>query len=159
MDNFLLFAKAFVSGGALCVLGQVLIDRTKLTLARMLKAFVVAGVIRGHRPADRIRQSPGPRRPDGRCGKGRSRRVYRRLYGRSRRHCRRGLFRVPVRADFPFRRKISGRVFFFFPQCVQNCFPRSFRRFFLVYFFQTHILWIGEKHESGRSSVQHLLHL
>lgn len=47
MDNFLLFAKAFVSGGALCVLGQVLIDRTKLTPARILTAYVVAGVILG----------------------------------------------------------------------------------------------------------------
>ena len=36
---------AFVSGGALCVIGQLLIDFTKLTPARILVSFVTAGVI------------------------------------------------------------------------------------------------------------------
>ena len=36
---------AFVTGGLICVLGQVLIDKTSLTPARILTAFVVAGVI------------------------------------------------------------------------------------------------------------------
>ena len=36
---------AFVVGGALCVLGQLLIDLTKLTPARILVAFVVSGVV------------------------------------------------------------------------------------------------------------------
>lgn len=35
---------AFVIGGALCAIGQVLIDYTKLTPARILTAYVVAGV-------------------------------------------------------------------------------------------------------------------
>ena len=41
------FLKAFVLGGALCAIGQVLIDRTKLTPARILVAYVVAGVVLG----------------------------------------------------------------------------------------------------------------
>ncbi len=36
--------KAFVVGGLICVVGQVLIDYTKLTPARILVSFVVAGV-------------------------------------------------------------------------------------------------------------------
>lgn len=39
--------KAFLVGGALCAVGQVLIDYTKLTPARILVAYVVAGVILG----------------------------------------------------------------------------------------------------------------
>ena len=35
---------AFIVGGAICVLGQVLIDFTKLTPARILVLFVVTGV-------------------------------------------------------------------------------------------------------------------
>ena len=38
---------AFVIGGALCTLAQVLIDKTKLTPARILVGFVVAGVLLG----------------------------------------------------------------------------------------------------------------
>ena len=41
------FGKAFVVGGILCAIGQVLIDRTKLTAARVLVIYVVAGVILG----------------------------------------------------------------------------------------------------------------
>ena len=36
--------KAFVVGGGICLVGQILIDYTKLTPARILTAFVVAGV-------------------------------------------------------------------------------------------------------------------
>ena len=36
---------AFLVGGALCLIGQVLIDRTSLTPARILTGFVVAGVL------------------------------------------------------------------------------------------------------------------
>ena len=36
---------AFIVGGAICVLGQVLIDFTKLTPARILVLFVVTGVV------------------------------------------------------------------------------------------------------------------
>lgn len=36
---------AFLVGGAICLVGQVLIDKTKLTPARILTGYVVAGVI------------------------------------------------------------------------------------------------------------------
>ena len=39
--------KAFVVGGLICAIGQVLIDYTKLTPARILVGYVVAGVILG----------------------------------------------------------------------------------------------------------------
>ena len=39
--------KAFVVGGIICAIGQVLIDYTKLTPARILVSFVVIGVILG----------------------------------------------------------------------------------------------------------------
>ena len=39
------YIKAFVAGGALCVLGQLLIDKTKLTPARILVCYVTAGVV------------------------------------------------------------------------------------------------------------------
>ena len=38
---------AFLVGGALCLIGQVLIDYTRLTPARILTSYVVAGVILG----------------------------------------------------------------------------------------------------------------
>lgn len=41
------YLKAFLFGGILCVIGQVLIDKTKLTPARILVSYVVAGVILG----------------------------------------------------------------------------------------------------------------
>ena len=39
------YIKAFLCGGLLCLIGQVLIDRTKLTPARILVTYVTAGVI------------------------------------------------------------------------------------------------------------------
>lgn len=39
------YVYAFVTGGIFCAAGQILIDRTKLTPARILVSFVVAGVI------------------------------------------------------------------------------------------------------------------
>ncbi len=39
------FVKAFVVGGLICVIGQILIDKTKLTPARILVCYVVAGVL------------------------------------------------------------------------------------------------------------------
>lgn len=41
------YLKAFLIGGLLCVIAQILIDRTKLTPARILVVYVVAGVILG----------------------------------------------------------------------------------------------------------------
>lgn len=43
----MIFLKAFVIGGIICVIGQILIDVTKLTPARILVAFVVIGVLLG----------------------------------------------------------------------------------------------------------------
>ena len=47
MDIFIEYIKAFLIGGAFCLVGQVLIDFTKLTPARILVAYVVAGVFLG----------------------------------------------------------------------------------------------------------------
>lgn len=47
MDTFFEYLKAFAVGGVLCAIGQLLIDKTKLTPARILTSFVVAGVILG----------------------------------------------------------------------------------------------------------------
>ena len=38
------YLKAFIVGGLLCLIGQILIDKTKLTPARILVSYVVAGV-------------------------------------------------------------------------------------------------------------------
>lgn len=47
MDWFFDLLKAFLVGGALCSIGQVLIDKTKLTPARILTGYVVTGVVLG----------------------------------------------------------------------------------------------------------------
>lgn len=39
--------RTFVVGGLICIVGQILIDKTKLTSARILVIFVTAGVILG----------------------------------------------------------------------------------------------------------------
>ncbi len=41
------YLKAFVVGGLFCLLGQILIDKTHLTPARILVSYVVAGVVLG----------------------------------------------------------------------------------------------------------------
>jgi len=41
------YLKAFLIGGLLCLIGQILIDKTKLTPARILVAYVVVGVLLG----------------------------------------------------------------------------------------------------------------
>ena len=41
------YVRAFVIGGAICVIGQLLIDLTKLTPARIMVAYVTGGVILG----------------------------------------------------------------------------------------------------------------
>lgn len=41
------YVKAFWVGGILCLIGQILIDKTKLTPARILVSYVVIGVILG----------------------------------------------------------------------------------------------------------------
>ena len=45
MELIWTYLKAFLVGGSLCLVGQVIIDKTKLTPARILTAYVVTGVI------------------------------------------------------------------------------------------------------------------
>lgn len=45
--DYMLFIKAFIVGGLICVIGQILLDKTKLTSARILVIFVTTGVILG----------------------------------------------------------------------------------------------------------------
>ena len=45
MELLISCLKSFAVGGLLCVVGQLLIDRTRLTPARILTAYVVAGVV------------------------------------------------------------------------------------------------------------------
>lgn len=45
MDKLFDYLWAFIVGGALCVIAQILIDKTKLTPARILVFYVVGGVI------------------------------------------------------------------------------------------------------------------
>ena len=47
MEILFEYIKAFAVGGALCVFGQLLIDYTKLTPARILTLYVVLGVVLG----------------------------------------------------------------------------------------------------------------
>ena len=47
MEALMDYGKAFLVGGAFCILAQLLIDRTKLTPARILVAYVTAGVLLG----------------------------------------------------------------------------------------------------------------
>ena len=41
------YIKAFIVGGGLCVIGQIIMDRTKLTPAHILLIFLTSGVILG----------------------------------------------------------------------------------------------------------------
>ena len=41
----MVYLKAFLVGGAICMIGQVLVDRTKITPARIMVLFLVAGVV------------------------------------------------------------------------------------------------------------------
>jgi len=47
MELLLSLIKAFSVGGVICVLGQILVDRTKLTPARILVLFLLLGVFAG----------------------------------------------------------------------------------------------------------------
>ena len=46
-DFFMMFLKAFIVGGLICVIGQLLIDLTKMTPAKILVLFVCLGVLLG----------------------------------------------------------------------------------------------------------------
>ncbi len=41
------YLRAFLCGGILCLIGQLLLDRTKLTPARILTGYVISGVVLG----------------------------------------------------------------------------------------------------------------
>ena len=43
--DWMQFLKCFVVGGLICIVGQILIDKTKLTPARILVIFVTTGAI------------------------------------------------------------------------------------------------------------------
>ena len=47
MELILPYLKCFLVGGLLCAVGQILIDKTALTPARILTIYVVAGVVLG----------------------------------------------------------------------------------------------------------------
>ena len=47
MEMLFPYLKAFLVGGTLCLIGQLLIDKTMLTPARILTSYVVAGVVLG----------------------------------------------------------------------------------------------------------------
>ena len=45
MSDWLIYVKAFAVGGLICVVGQLLLQYTKLTSSRILVLFVVSGVV------------------------------------------------------------------------------------------------------------------
>ena len=45
MDIFITYLNVFITGGIICTIGQILMDKTKLTPARILVLFVTLGVI------------------------------------------------------------------------------------------------------------------
>ena len=45
MDTFLMFVKAFLVGGGICLIGQIIINFTHLTNGKILVLFLVAGAI------------------------------------------------------------------------------------------------------------------
>ncbi len=47
MELIIPYIKAFAVGGLICAVGQILIDKTKLTPARILTVYVVSGLILG----------------------------------------------------------------------------------------------------------------
>lgn len=108
------YLNAFWVGGLICALCQVLIDKTKLTPARVLVSLVVLGVIlqglgwyqavvdyagAGRDcAAARLRILAGERRRQSSCGERSARRVHRRRDRCGRRYCRRDRVRLSVRA-------------------------------------------------------------
>lgn len=104
------YLKAFVIGGAICMLGQILIDLTRLTPARILVCYVVLGVILGGAgvyeklvefagagatvPLTGLRQHAGQGRAGGRAGAGHPRRADRRAQGLGRGDRGGGVFRI-----------------------------------------------------------------
>ena len=108
------YLNAFWVGGLICALCQVLIDKTKLTPARILVSLVVLGVILqglgwyqavvdyagagATVPLLGFRILAGERRRQSSCGERSARRVHRRRDRCGRRYCRRDRVRLSVRA-------------------------------------------------------------
>ena len=95
------YLNAFWVGGLICALCQVLIDKTKLTPARILVSLVVLGVILqglGWYQAVVDYAGAGERRRQSSCGERSARRVHRRRDRCGRRYCRRDRVRLSVRA-------------------------------------------------------------
>ena len=109
MDFLISCLKAFFVGGVFCVIGQLLIDKTRLTPARILTSYVVAGVILGavgvYQPlADWAGAGAcvpltgfGNTLARGGCRGGRARGLHRGPDRLRRRHRRRHLLRLPRR--------------------------------------------------------------
>ena len=109
--DYMMLVKAFVVGGLICIVGQILLDKTKLTSARILVLFVTAGVIlgglrniptlnrlrwrRSKCPTNRIRQSTSQRRHRRSNRKRPTRSLHRWPKSLRRRHSRRHLLRLP----------------------------------------------------------------
>ncbi len=45
MDTFLMFVKAFLVGGGICLIGQIIINFTHLTNGKLLVLFLIAGAV------------------------------------------------------------------------------------------------------------------
>lgn len=88
------YLTAFITGGFLCLIGQILLDKTKLTPARILVTYVVLGVVLGGLgiyeylvqfggagatvPLTGFGVQPGQGRQGGSCGRRHHRRFHRR---------------------------------------------------------------------------------
>lgn len=115
------YLNAFLCGGLLCAVGQIILDRTNLTPARILTGYVVAGVFLqavgvyqyvvdwggagGHRAPHRLRLFAGQRRRQGRGGKGLAGHHHRRAHRHLRRHRRSRGVRPPDGNFVPAQRK------------------------------------------------------
>ena len=56
------YLNAFICGGILCAIGQILIDKTKLTPAKILVSYVVAGLLYAHQGMGRSGRDRSPHR-------------------------------------------------------------------------------------------------
>ena len=65
METFLTYLQVFAVGGTICLIGQVIINTTKVTSARILVGYLLLGVIletAGVYKYIRLRKQPGARR-------------------------------------------------------------------------------------------------
>ena len=118
MELLAQFIRTFLCGGVLCLIGQILIDKTSLTPAKILTMYVIAGVVLGaigvYEPiaqwggsgaAVRIWVQSGQRSQGGCGGQRLFGRHDWRTHGCCRRHHGRHLFRVADGAPFQSERK------------------------------------------------------